>query len=103
MSELQWLTHSDFASRVGDQFEVDSAGGPVTVELVEATEGTEPGGDGPKGEKRQQFSLLFEGPGTPALDQSIHQLRHADLGELDLFLVPIGPRGDGMGYEAAFA
>lgn len=103
MSELRWLSHGDFAPHIGDRFEVSTEGGSIDLELVEATESDQPGGDGPNGEKRQQFSLLFRGPGTPALDQSIHRLSHAGLGELELFLVPIGPHRDGMGYEAVFA
>jgi hypothetical protein len=40
---------------------------------------------------------------APVLPQGIQRLSHAELGELDLFLVPIGPDAQGMRYEAAFA
>lgn len=82
---------------------MDTADGPLSIELVEANESGEHGGRGPDGETRSQFSLLFEGPAMPRLDQRIHQVRHPELGELAVFLVPVGPHGDGMGYEAAFA
>lgn len=103
MSDLRWLTHGDFAPHLGDRFEVGTDEGTLPVELVEAIESSRPGGDGPNGETRLQFSLLFQGPTTPQLDQSMHRVSHPELGDLDLFLVPIGPHGDGMGYEAAFA
>ncbi|MBV8819205.1 MAG: hypothetical protein JO022_12660 [Acidobacteriaceae bacterium] len=49
-----------------------------------------------------QFSLLFHGPLTPALPQAIRTLRHAEMAESQLFLVPLGPCGSAMRYEAIF-
>jgi hypothetical protein len=100
-----WLTCADFAPHVGERFEVAAEGGSVTVPMVlaEATEGTEPGGPGPDGEVRLQFSLVFRGPHEPALPQGTFPVAHADLGDLVLFLVPIGRDSDGLRYEAAFA
>jgi hypothetical protein len=101
---LEWLTYGDFAGRLGDSFDVTAgdAAGP-SVELVEATESTEPGGKGPDGQTRMQFSLVFRGPTTPLLPQATYRLSHAELGELDLFLVPLGAESDGIRYAAAFA
>jgi hypothetical protein len=101
---LEWLTYADFAGRVGETFMVAADGGDRTeIELVEATEGLEAGGPGPEGQERRQFSLVFRGaPGAP-LPQGIRQLTHEALGELDLFLVPIGSDATGVRYEAAFA
>jgi hypothetical protein len=45
---------------------------------------------------------MFRGPTGPILPQRIYRLRHPVMGELDLFLVPIGPDGEGMRYEAVF-
>jgi hypothetical protein len=36
------------------------------------------------------------------LPQAIYQLEHDRMGTMDIFLVPIGPDGQGMGYEAVF-
>jgi hypothetical protein len=49
------------------------------------------------------FALEFSGPTEPALDQRIYRLGHPALGELEIFLVPIGiePAG-GRRYEAVF-
>lgn len=78
-------------------------GRSVQIELIQATEGDEPGGAGPDGQERLQFSLIFRGPTTPVLPQHTYQITHAELGELELFLVALGPDAEGMRYEAAFA
>jgi hypothetical protein len=51
---------------------------------------------------REQFSLHFRGPSLPALPQRIYRIEHAQLGVLDLFLVPIRRDASGMTYEAVF-
>jgi uncharacterized protein DUF6916 len=104
VDEQQWLTVDLFSGREGESFEASGDGlPPQELVLAEvATSGTA-GGRGPNGEEREQFSLLFRGPVEPALPQAIYRLDHAELGSLDLFLVPLAPRGDGAVYEAAFA
>lgn len=52
--------------------------------------------------RRAPFSLFFRGPLRPLMPQRIYTLEHAELGRFDLFLVPIGPDGTGMRYEAVF-
>ena len=101
MDELPWLTHADFADRVGETFEVPDAG--QSLELEEATESDVAGGSGPDAVARNQFSLVFSGPLDQALGQGTARLVHPDLGDLLLFLVPLGPNADAMRYEAAFA
>jgi hypothetical protein len=104
MAGLEWLTYDDFAPHVGDRFDVAVPDGePVVLELVDATQSSAAGGRGPSGEERRQFSLVFRGPAGPGLAQGTRELRHHRLGELALFLVPIGPDAEGMRYEAAFA
>jgi hypothetical protein len=102
VTDRGWLTCNDFAGRVGERFDVAGGEGPaLVVELIEASESSEAGGPGPEGQERQQFSLVFRG--SPGLPQATYRLSHAELGDVDIFLVPIGPDGDGMKYEAAFA
>ena len=104
MAELEWLTHDDFAGRVGEPFEVTvEDGAPLPLVLSQSREGEALGGVGPEGQQRRQFSLVFTGPSTRLLSQGTYDLRHAELGDLALFLVPLGPLGDEMRYEAAFA
>lgn len=95
---MRWLTHDDFAALVGAPFTVGLPGGqPRTLVLSEAVLGRDEGGRGPHGETRRQFALVFDGPA--GLPQGTWEARHDELGELALFLVPIGPGR----YEAAFA
>jgi uncharacterized protein DUF6916 len=104
VADLDWLTYADFAGRVGDSFDVTGDGrAALPIELVEATESTEPGGQGPDGRTRKQFSLVFRGPASTYLPQATYRLSHAELGELDVFLVPVGTEPDGLRYQAAFA
>lgn len=51
----------------------------------------------------EQFSLIFTGPASPWLQQGTYTLLHPKMEELDLFLVPLGPREGRMVYEAVFA
>ncbi len=63
--------------------------------------GREPQEDDPLA-KRRPFSIILHGPSTPILPQAIYTLEHEALGRLSLFLVPLGPAGDNMQYEALF-
>lgn len=102
MDEQRWLTFADFGDRVGEQFRLEGEE-TSTLELVEATEGDEPGGVGPCGRSRRQFSLVLAGGPVTGLPQATYRLRHDELGVIDLFLVPIGPGAGVPRYEAAFA
>lgn len=48
------------------------------------------------------FSLLFRGPLQPQLPQRMYPVRHAELGDFDLFLVPVALEKEGLLYEAVF-
>jgi hypothetical protein len=52
---------------------------------------------------RQPFALAFRGPAAPGWPQRTCRVSAAGLGELDVFLVPIGPDAKGMQYEAIFS
>lgn len=52
--------------------------------------------------RNEAFSLFFHGPAERFLPQSSHRLKHASLGELELFLVPVAQEKDGFQYEAVF-
>ena len=99
-----WVSFDQFSGRVGQTFHMGADGGPsISAELVEATEGAEAGGTGPDGQSRKQFALVFRGPLEPVLPQATYAVEHDELGRLEIFLVPIGPDGSGMRYEAVFA
>lgn len=93
-----------FAGRNGERFAFDAGdGAPVELELTEAEavgelsvkQARELG-------KRVPFSLVFRGPAELDLPQATYTLRHAELGELVLFLVPIARDEGGSLFEAVF-
>ena len=96
------LEIDQFADRVGESFEV--AVSETEGHRLELTEVTSLGERDP-GERQVRshpFSLLFAGPREPLLDQGIRRLRHPELGEIDLFLVPIDQTSRSALYEAVF-
>jgi hypothetical protein len=52
--------------------------------------------------RRRGFSLVFRSEEAGHVPQAIYRLDHDQMGSLELFLVPIGPRDGGMCYEAVF-
>lgn len=99
---LETFTLETFLPRVGETFSVSVEGlPPLEFVLVSATAW---GDDNMRGSSkyRQPFSLLFSGPLQPVLPQRIYPLENAETGAFELFLVPLGPQGEGMRYEAIF-
>ena len=101
------LVSETFAGRIGERFEAVPAGGGQSFDLVLSQ--CEEASAASREEVREQFgrvpfSLLFH-----AADRDRHwpqqtfRLRHAELGELELFLVPLGPDERGMQYQAVIS
>ena len=100
---IDTLTQADFAACLGDTFRVQLDSNDVLdVELIEATVKPVGGEPASGGAKREPFSLVFRGPKDRHLPQKIYQLDHDRLGQLHIFLVPIGPDESGMCFEAIF-
>jgi len=101
MTNLNTITLEDFEPCLGQTFLVtpENAEG-LELELTQV----KPLGDaGPKAGVRQPFSLLFRGPLEPVLAQQQYPIENSTLGDLSLFLVPIGPDENGsMLYDATF-
>lgn len=96
MQSLQQLTIDDFKPLQGERFTVSSEEQPIEMELVEVKamgSGLREGG---------AFSLLWQGPEAPLLDQRIYRFTHAELGEHDLFIVPVAQKTSGFQYEVIF-
>jgi hypothetical protein len=95
---LDKLTKDTFEPRKGEAFKLtDEAAGEVELKLA-SVQGTGLQGKAP----REQFSLHFHGPREPVLPQQIYHLENAEMGALDLFLVPIARDAEGTIYEAVF-
>jgi hypothetical protein len=96
------LVSGTFEPHVGERFEVVPAAGEpfaATLSRCDVTTSGDPG-DWVERIGRVPFSLLFHAdPGT-AVSQQTCILRHPELGELALFLVPLGPDEVGPRYEA---
>lgn len=95
---LQDLTHASFEEHLDTPFRVHFGGeAPLEVVLFQVRLHEAHGGP-----RKQPFSLYFRGPRQPVLPQQIYRLEHDRMGTMEVFLVPIGPDGQGMGYEAVF-
>lgn len=95
---LETLTKELWENYLGKEFNADAGNSSALPMKLAAVSGY----GRRMGGGREAFSLLFLGPLQPILPQRIYRLSHDGLGELDIFLVPIGPQADGMGYEAVF-
>lgn len=97
---LSDIQSSDFVPCLHEIFRVSLEGlQPIDLELVEVQELGEP--QGPT--NRKPFVLHFLGPVSDQyLVQHSYALRHERLGTLEIFLVPLGPQGGRMQYEAIF-
>ena len=56
--------------------------------------------DAPRGQER--FSLILKGSESRFLPQGTYMLEHEQLGELPLFMVPIGKEQDTILYQIVF-
>ncbi|MGH3089577.1 MAG: DUF6916 family protein [Rubrobacteraceae bacterium] len=90
---LEGFSARTFSGRLGDAFVVCRDDSGASVELV-SVEGEEPEG--------RPFSAAFRGSGDVPLSQGIHRMEHREIGAFELFLVPVGPDGEGLLYEAVF-
>jgi hypothetical protein len=89
----------DFKDHVGSVFTAtypDIA--PIPLTLDQAAPLTNYG----QNAKREPFSLMFIGPGDVMLLQRMHRLKHDKMGELEIFLVPVGKNERGYLYQAVF-
>ena len=94
MSEI--LTKEAFAENLNTKFLI-SLGNSHTAELelieVLGTMSTP---------RQEQFSIFFRGPLDYLLPQRTYHMEHEKLGEVDIFVVPVGRAEDGFRYEAVF-
>ena len=91
------LKKSSFDPYLNDTFEVQTdTVGAVGAELVEISDHSR--------QNLDSFSLLFKVPKDKFFDQKLYKVKHAKMGELDLFLVPVvHEKQDAFYYESAFS
>jgi hypothetical protein len=94
-----WPVQTDpatYREQLGTIFSVDQPG-PIGLQLTEVTDELVSRGI-------RQFSLFFHGPADRILPQGTYAFRHAALGSLMLFIVPvIGSNAERIVYQACFS
>ena len=90
------LTHEQFSQHVNTRFDVQLDETNATqLELVEIS----PLNVYPR---QEEFSIILRGPLTQFLGQGVRFLSHEQMGEFELFIVPIRQDDKGFYYEAIF-
>ncbi|WP_375461559.1 DUF6916 family protein [uncultured Enterovirga sp.] len=95
--DLAKATFESFAPRKDDVFDLQGSSGNLALRLADVQR------LGPTPRAGGAFSLVFLGDPGPFLPQATYPLSHPELGVMEMFIVPLGPQGDGNAYEAVFA
>src|SRR2546423_2319546 len=93
------LTEKEFSKHLDTTFDTSVDGQHIDLTLV-PVKGYMPGENEQKGMER--FSVFFDGPPDTRLPQEIYQLRHSQMGEFEIFLVPVSGDEKAFRYEAVF-
>jgi uncharacterized protein DUF6916 len=93
------LTEREFSKHLNSKFNLAVNDRNLQVELVEV-KSYRAGEHDQQGMER--FSAFFKGPGDPRLPQQVYRFSHDQMGEFDIFLVPISGDQNGYRYEAVF-
>ena len=93
------MTEQEFSRHLNSTYQLNLEDHNMELKLVEV-KAYAPGKNEQAGMER--FSIYFDGPPDRLLPQGLHHLEHADMGGLDLFLVPIARDEKKFRYEAVF-
>ena len=96
---LEKLTYEKFLIHKDSPFTLVQENEPATDLILVEVSTSPPPATG----MRQPFSLIFEGTPGVVLPQHIYTLTHAQMGTLDIFLVPIGATPTATQYQAVFS
>jgi hypothetical protein len=97
MLDLASVPCEQFAACLDQDFEIVFTDGTLPVKLSEAR----PLGVRPES-IREPFALTFLGRAGLRLPQGIYKMRHASLGEMEIFLVQVAADQNGSAFEAVF-
>jgi hypothetical protein len=98
MLDLAKVRREEFAACLDQDFEIVFSDGTLSVKLIEAKQW---GPDQPPN-IRQPFTLTFRVTRSLRLPQGIYKMRHAALGEMELFLVQTAADSNSTTLEAVF-
>jgi hypothetical protein len=94
------LSYAAFVERVGETFLVSREGmEPVQLELVEVDDLRDPKRSLPSHVRQDPFQLKLRGPIEPLLPQSTYTFSNDAIGDVQLFLVPMGPEDGSHWYN----
>jgi hypothetical protein len=94
------LTQKEFSKHLNTKFRVQLDGGvQAELELDEVK-----GYPGHRGDQQgmERFSVYFKGLTEPHLPQQSYTLQHDQMGEFEIFIVPVSRSDQGFRYEAVF-
>jgi hypothetical protein len=97
MLDLATVRCEQFAACLNQDFEIVFSDGTLPLKLSEAR----PLGARPES-VRKPFALTFLGPAKLRLPQAIYKMRHATLGEMEIFLVQVAADQTSSAFEAVF-
>lgn len=90
------LTHETFSKHINTTFQVQlDETNHVALELEQASELR-------VSSEQEEFSIVFLGPIEKFLGQGVRSFKHDQMGQFELFIVPIAQDGKGFHYEAVF-
>ena len=90
------LTHEEFTKNANTKFQVQlDENTRVELELTEVSElKLHP--------RQEEFAIVFRGPLNLYLGQGLGFFKHDQMGQFELFIVPIRQDEQGVYYEAVF-
>lgn len=90
------LTHEEFSKHGNSKFRIDlDEKTGVEVELIEVSEVK-------LYPRQEEFGIVFRGPLDGFLGQGVRRFKHEQMGDFELFIVPIRQDAEGYYYEAIF-
>jgi hypothetical protein len=93
---LEKLTRQSFSERLNSKFQLFiSADSAIEIELVEVEQRRST-------PRQEQFSVVFRVPASVPAQQGVYRVKHDDLGEFELFLVPYRKEAEAIYFEAFF-
>jgi len=92
---IEHLVPHDFSDLAPGALAVEHAGLRIGLDVTELRRLP------PTPQRPSPFSMVLAGP-LPMLGQGIHALWHPQHGRLELFMVPVGLKGDRVFYELVF-
>ena len=90
------LTHEEFTKHANTKFQVQAdENNQVELDLTAVSElKLHP--------QQEEFALQFRGPLNQFLGQGVRDVTHDQMGQFELFIVPIKQNEQGFYYEAVF-